>query len=158
MRKQNCEPEGVGWRDAVSLGEGQRPLSLFVQMTSSFYYPRYPCCPQRKSSYFLPAPALSQWLAWNFTEAAWSNLQGMVESVSCRRSCFSLAVSFPSAVHTGLLTAALNCCHVWILLLLCTHRWQNALISIGSSVWSKWCIKVWEKGFCLTSQLCLNLF
>lgn len=51
----------LGGRDAVSLGTGQRPLSLFVQMTSSFYYPIYqiPCCPQRWSSFFTD-PTLSQ--------------------------------------------------------------------------------------------------
>lgn len=42
---------GVG--DAVYLVGGQRPLSLFVQMTSSFFYPVYliPCCPQLCSSF-----------------------------------------------------------------------------------------------------------
>lgn len=39
MRKQNGKGGGVGG-DAVCLVTGQRPW--FVQMTSSFYYPRYP--------------------------------------------------------------------------------------------------------------------
>lgn len=155
MRKQNCEPVGVSWKDAVSLGAGQRPLSLFIQMTSSFYYPIHQI-PLLSSAlghifFYLPWYWVREGLRISLKLhdpicEAWSS-----QYPACRRSCFSLAVPFPSAVHSGLLTAALNCCHVWILLLLCTHRWQNALISIGSGVWSKWCIKVWEKSFCLTS-------
>lgn len=108
---KNGKGVGVWWSHAVSLEADQRPLSLFVQMTSSFYYPIYQtlCCPQSWSSFFSTDPTLNQWLAWNFTEAAGSNelvkaSQQTLKLLLCCRSPLSSNMSLSNFLSSSIPT------------------------------------------------------
>lgn len=110
---KNGKGVGVWWSHAVSLEADQRPLSLFVQMTSSFYYPIYQtlCCPQSWSSFFLYWPNTEaviglkfHWgcrLQWAIVKASQQTLKLLLCCRSPLSSNMSLSNFLSSTIPTG---------------------------------------------------------
>lgn len=153
----------LGW--GLFLWEQAKDLCLCLfrwhHLSSITYISSPAVLSQRQSSYFTD-PTLSQWLAYNFTEPACLSVWG-VSSLSILTSeslllCHSSSFTWNWPYLIYFFSWNLNCGGIISHAVPLMHQKRKIKLAAMSQpvvvstrvVWSKWCIQVWEKSFCLT--------